>query len=76
MVGHQAIGPARDALLAALARQQTAIERIVVVAEEHALAPVAALGDMMRQAGDDETGDAGHAELGTEPNELYIKLRG
>jgi len=60
VVWHQAIGPAGDALPAALARQQIAIKLIVVIAEKHSLAPVAALRDMMGKAGDDEAGDAGH----------------
>jgi hypothetical protein len=41
---------------------KTVIELVVVVAEEHPLAPVAALRDMMRQAGDNKAGDAGHRE--------------
>jgi len=49
-------------MLAALARQEIAIKRVVVLAEEHALAPGAALRDMMGKAGDDEPGDAGHID--------------
>ncbi len=60
MVRHQAIGPAGDALLAALARQEIAIKLIVVIAEKHPLAPIAALRDMMGKARDDKTSDAGH----------------
>jgi hypothetical protein len=37
------LGKNRYAVLAALARQEIAIERVVVLAEEHALAPDAAL---------------------------------
>jgi hypothetical protein len=51
VVRHQAIGPDGDALLAALARQEIAIKFIVLIAEEHALAPVAALRDMMGRPG-------------------------
>ena len=61
MVRHQAVSPACDAVLAAPARQEIAIEFVVVVAEEHPLAPVAALGDVMGKTGDDEAGDAGHS---------------
>ena len=61
VVGHQAIGPDGDALLAALARQEVAIEFVVLVGEKHPLAPIAALRHMMRKAGDNEAGDAGHA---------------
>jgi hypothetical protein len=47
---------------AALAREQLAIERVVVLAEEHAIAPVAALRDMVGRTGDNEPGDAGHCD--------------
>ena len=60
VVGHEAIGPARDALPPALARQQIAIEFVVVVAEEHRLAAIAALRHMMGKARYGKTGDAGH----------------
>jgi hypothetical protein len=43
-----------------LARQEIAIKFIVLITEEHALAPVAALRDMMGKAGDDKAGDADH----------------
>jgi NTE family protein len=56
VVRHQAVGPDGDALLAALARQQAAVEVAVLVAEEHPLAPVATLmlhdgEDLRRQSG-------------------------
>ena len=60
VVGHQAIGPDLDAEATAGFGEPIAIERIVAVLEKDALAPVAALGHMMRQAGDDDAGDAGH----------------
>ena len=60
VVRHQAIGPDRDALLAALARQQVAVEFIVLVAKEHPLAPIAALRHMMGKARDNKAADAGH----------------
>src|SRR5712691_11449449 len=66
VLGHQAIGPDRDAVLAALARHEIAIELVVAVAKEHPLAPVAALRHMMGQAGDDEAGDAGHGEASSD----------
>ena len=59
MVGHQAIRPHRDALFAALNAQQIALEFVIGIAEEDFLAPVAALRHMMRQAGENEAGDAG-----------------
>ena len=60
VVRHEAIGPHRDARLATALAEKIEIEQIVVVAEEDIQAPVAALRDMMRQIGDDETSDAGH----------------
>ena len=60
MVGHQAIGPDSDALLAALLAQEIAVEFIVGVGEEHGFAPISALRHVVWQAGNDETGDAGH----------------
>ena len=60
VVRHQAVGPAGDAVLAALAGQEIAIEFVVVIAEEHPLAPVAALREVMGKPRDDETSDAGH----------------
>jgi hypothetical protein len=41
--------------------QKIAVERVVGVGEEGARAAVAALGDMMRQAGNDDAGETGHA---------------
>ena len=62
MVGHQAPSPYFDIGLAAVLRQQIAVERVILVAEEGARAAVAALGDMVRNAGDDDAGEAGHAK--------------
>ena len=61
MVGHQAISPHRDARLAAALSQQIAVERVVGIAEEPARAAVAALRGVVRQAGDDDAGETGHA---------------
>jgi hypothetical protein len=44
-----------------MGRQQVAIERIVVVAEEGPRPPIATLGDMARVTGNDDTAKAGHA---------------
>ena len=63
MAGHQAIGPHRDASLAAALGQQIAVQRIVAVLEEDFPPPVAALGDMMQQTGDDNAGDAGMMKM-------------
>ena len=48
------IGPA------ALRGEEIAVERIIRVAEESAGAAVAALGDMVRNAGDNDAREAGH----------------
>ncbi len=54
----QAIGPDRHAEVPA--REQVAIVHGVVLAEEYALKPAAALRDVKWKAGVDEGGDAGH----------------
>jgi hypothetical protein len=41
-------------------RQEIAVELVIVIAEESACAPVAALRDKMGKAGDDEAGEASH----------------
>ena len=61
VVRHQAPGPHLDLGGTAILGEQVAIKRIVGVAEEGARAAVAALGDMVRMTGDDDTGEAGHA---------------
>ncbi len=60
VIGHEAIGPAGDAKTAARLGQPVAIERIIVGFEEYFLTPVATLGDVMRQTGNDDAGDADH----------------
>ena len=47
VVGHQAIGPNFDRLLAAALGEQVAIKRVVGWLEEDLLAPVAALRHVM-----------------------------
>jgi hypothetical protein len=42
--------------------QQVEISAAIVIAEEHSLAPVAALGDMMGEVGHNQTSDASHPE--------------
>ena len=61
MVRHQAPGPHLDCCGAAIFGEQVAIKRIVGVAKEGTRAAIAALGDMVRMTGDDDTGEAGHA---------------
>jgi hypothetical protein len=61
VVGHQAIGPHRNVEFPARLRQPVPVQFIVRIFEENALAPVAALGDVMRRTRDDDASDAGHA---------------
>ena len=61
VVRHQAPGPHLDPGRAAILGEQVAVERIVVVAEERARAAVATLGDMVRQTGKYDAGEASHA---------------
>ena len=66
-------------MLAALAREQAVVERIVVVGEEDALAPVATLRHMMEQAGGDEAGDAGQSgppEMGRWTRDARVVFEG
>ena len=62
VVGHQAISPHRHARLAA-ALGQYATADVVAVLEEHALPPIAQLGDMVSDAGYDDAGEARHAPV-------------
>ena len=61
MIGHQAIGD--DLAIGASRRiaQQVAIKLIVAILEKGPLAPIAALGNVIGNAGKDETGKARHA---------------
>ena len=61
MVRHQAPGPHLDPGRAAMLGEQIAIKRIVGIAEEGARTAIAALGDMVRMTGDDDTGETSHA---------------
>lgn len=60
VVGHQAIGPDLGACPLGRLGQQVQIERIIALFEESLLPAVAALRHMMRQSGNDETGEASH----------------
>ena len=63
MVRHQAIGPDRDPPLAASRCQKIAIELVIGGVAEQAFATHAALRHEMRQAGNDDAGDASHGPL-------------
>jgi hypothetical protein len=60
VVRHLAIGPHLDPEPLARFREPIAIKRVAGVLGENALAPIAALGDVMRQAGNHDAGDTGH----------------
>jgi hypothetical protein len=63
VIGHQTIGP--DCCAGAPRRRgdQLPVEAIVVGLEKDGLAPIAALGDMVRQARHHNACDPGHAVL-------------
>jgi hypothetical protein len=61
VVRHQAPGPHLDPGGTAILGEQVAIKRMVGVTEEGARAAIAALGDVVRVTGNDDTGEAGHA---------------
>jgi hypothetical protein len=61
VVRHKAPGPYRDFGGAAVLGEQVAVKRVVDVAEKGARAAIAALSDMVRMTGDDDTGETGHA---------------
>jgi hypothetical protein len=60
MIGHHAPGPHRDIGRAAVLRQKIAIERVVCIVEEGARTAVAALGDVVRNARDNDAGQTSH----------------
>jgi hypothetical protein len=60
MIGHQAVGPDLYMRTPRGIREQVEIEFIVAILKKRPLPPVPALGHMMRNAGQDETGKAGH----------------
>ncbi|MDX6751047.1 hypothetical protein SH611_14595 [Geminicoccaceae bacterium 1502E] len=61
VVGHQAPRPDLEAGGARVLAQEPLVEGVVVRAEEHLLAAVAALGNVVQQAGGDDAGETGHA---------------
>jgi hypothetical protein len=63
----QAVRPDLDTVPAARIRQKIEVEGIVSVLEKRPLAPVAALGHMVRDAGQDHAGEASHGS-GCQPN--------
>jgi hypothetical protein len=61
VIWHQAPGPNLDVCVVAMPGQQIAVEGEVLVIEKRARAAIAALGDVVGDAGDDNTSKTGHA---------------
>jgi len=61
VIGHRAIGPDGCTAAARCRGDQTSIKAIVIGREKHRLAPIAALGKMVRQVRHNNARDAGHA---------------
>ncbi len=61
VVWHQAPGPHLNSGVAAICGEQVTIERVIVIVEERARPAIAALGDMVRMTGNNDTGKTGHA---------------
>ena len=60
MIWHQTIGPDLDPRAHGGLRQEIEVEFVVAVLEERSLAPIAALGDVVRDAGQDRSWKASH----------------
>jgi hypothetical protein len=60
MIGHRHPRPNLHIRRRAVFGQQGAVEPIVIVAKEHPRPPIAPLGDVVREASNDNTGEAGH----------------
>ena len=63
VVGHQTIGPNLDVRLLCLLGQEITVNLLIAILEEDGLAPVAALGNVMRAVGHNDAGNARHAEM-------------
>src|SRR5271165_473095 len=61
--GHQAIGPAGHAVGPTALGDEVAIEGVVARPGEQGLPTIAPLCDVMRQAGNGDTGETGHAPM-------------
>ena len=64
MVGHQAVGPHLHPRRPRRLGQQVEVELVVAVLKERWLTPIPTLGDVMRDAGDHDAGEAGHGREG------------
>jgi hypothetical protein len=71
MVGHQAMGPDLCAGAPRRRRDQAAVKLIILGAEEHRLAAMTTLGDMMRQARHHHARDPGDAPASISSSSKY-----
>jgi hypothetical protein len=62
VVGHEAIGEDAEAGVRVKLAEEVEVEGVVTVVEEDLLAAVAALGDVVGDVWEDDSGDAGHME--------------
>ena len=60
--GHQAVSPDLHAVAAAPLSHEADIGQVVIVAEEGLLAAVAPLGEVVRTAGGDDSGQSRHSD--------------
>jgi hypothetical protein len=63
VVVHEAVGPEGKTRLVGPFREQAEAEGLVVVREKDRLAAVPTLGDVVRDAGDDDARGSGHGNL-------------
>ena len=63
MVAHQAITEDVKVVLAALVAQEFEVDAPVLIVQEHILAVIAALGDVVGDTGDNNTCDSGHERV-------------
>jgi hypothetical protein len=68
MIGHQTISPDLSSRAARSRRDQAAVKPIILGREKHRLAAIAALGDMVRQAGHNDTCNPGHSLTSNPPS--------
>ncbi len=65
VIGHQTVAVNGHVEAVALLAEGVEVETAIIVDEEDGLLIVAAMGDVMRRAGHDDAGDAGHGPMNT-----------
>jgi len=66
VIGHQTIAEDPQAVPGGLPRQDREIGLVIIINEERVLAIVPPLGDMMRNVGQDDSGDSWHGGMLTD----------